>query len=402
MAQRLYDFLTTIEDDLVSLRHELHQCPEPGLDLPRTTGRVRREFSALGMEIHDATTVSGFCAVLRGGRGATTAPAERPLVLLRADMDGLPVEERTGLDWASTNGAMHGCGHDMHMAGLVGAARALTALRDELTGDVVFFLQPGEEGQDGAQHMIDEGLLEVAGRLPDHAYALHVWSAQFPAGLIGARPGAQMASSDSVDVVVHGRGGHGSAPHKALDPVPVIAEVITQSSVMVAREFDVFDPVVVTCGSLHAGSVRNVIPDNATGRFTIRAFSEAARGKVLEDFRRLAEGIVAAHGMTCEYQLTELYPVTANDPDEVAFAREVLGAALPGRWAEVARPQGAAEDFSKVLQRIPGCFLVVSAVPEGVDEETAPFNHSAEAVYADQRLVDCSRVLAELALARLS
>ena len=379
--------------EMVALRRELHQIPEPGLHLPQTTARVRQEFEALDMEITDANEVSGFVAVLRGGRGAATPLAERPIVLLRADMDALPVTEETGLSWASRNGAMHGCGHDMHMAGIVGAARALHAVREELAGDVVFFLQPGEEGWDGAQHLIDEGLLEAAGRLPDHAYGLHVWSAQYPAGTITARPGPLMASSDTMIVRVHGRGGHGSAPHKALDPVPIAAEMVTQSHVLVTREFDIFEPVVATCGSVVAGSAANVIPDHATAKFTLRAFTPETRDRLMDSLTRLFNGIAAAHGTTCEIESRKLYPVTMNHDDESAYLADVSERSFPGRWTELDRPVGASEDFSKILERIPGAFAFVAAVDPEKDYQTAPFNHSPFATYDDSVLGDCSCLL---------
>lgn len=413
------------ESELIALRHALHQIPEVGNHLPLTYARVRAQFEALGLEIHDATTVTGFAAVLRGGAGrggardgdsagasaavsgttaSGTAAAHRPVVLLRADMDGLPVVEETGLDWASTNGNMHACGHDLHMTGIVGAARALAARRDELAGDVVFLLQPGEEGFDGAQHLIDEGLLEVAGRLPDHAYGLHVWSAPYAPGVITSRPGPLMGSTDTINVTVKGRGGHGSSPHRTLDPVPVIAAMITASHAMVTREFDIFDPVVVTCGSVEAGASANVIPDTATGRFTLRAFSPETRERLVASLERVFRGVAATFGMDCELDIRRMHPVTENPEAEVDFARTVTEDLFPGRWEDLEHPVGAAEDFSKILQRIPGTFLFVSAVSAGVGAEEAaggPTNHSPRAAFDDSVLVDCATLLVELAWRRV-
>ncbi|MBD3689662.1 M20 metallopeptidase family protein [Nanchangia anserum] len=390
-----------LADDLVDLRHRLHQIPEVGLDLPRTGDAIAAEIRALGLEMHEATRVTGYMAILRGGK--ETAPGEpRPLVLLRADMDALPVSENTGLEWASTNGAMHGCGHDLHMAGLVGAMRMLSARAEELGGDVIFMFQPGEEGHDGAQHLIDEGLLEAAGRLPDHAYGLHVWAGRYPAGFIGTRPGPMMASSDTVGITIIGRGGHGSAPHEALDPIPVAANLIQQAQVAVAREFSIFDPVVVTCGQVHAGSAANVIPDEAYCEYTLRAFSPHTRTRVVRRLMELATSIAESHGMSAHCEHTPLYPVTMNDADEFAFCRDTIDEVLPGRWATQDEPMAAAEDFSKVLERIPGCFIGVSAVPEGAEAADRPFNHSAKATFSDDVVADCSTILASLAYARLT
>ena len=388
-------------EELIQLRHELHRTPEIGLRLPHTQERMLREFRFLGLEITQAREVSGFAAVLRGGLRDESG-SRPPVVLLRADMDALPIAEETGLDWASDNGAMHGCGHDVHMAGIVGAARALVAVREHLLGDVVFLLQPGEEGWDGAQHLIDEGLLEAAGRLPDHAYGLHVWSALYPTGRITARPGPLMASSDTFSVTVRGRGGHGSAPHLAMDPVPIAAEIVTQSHVMVTREFDVFDPVVLTCGSITAGQTANVIPEEATAAFTLRAFSAASRERLMRGLERLCRGICAAHGTSCEIDAASLYPVTVNDPDETAYVQRLVEEHMPGRWSELEHPVGGAEDFSKILERVPGAFVFVSAVPDGVDPTAAAYNHSSHAVYDDRVVPDCSRLLAHLSLGRLT
>lgn len=404
LSAQIARILADQEESLVELRHDLHRIPEVGLHLPQTLERVRGEFQELGLEIHDASDVSGFVAILRGGADAATRPGDdrRPLVLLRADMDALPVTEETGLEWASANGAMHGCGHDLHMAGIVGAARALNAVRDQLAGDVLFFLQPGEEGADGAQHLIDDGLLTAAGRLPDHAYGIHVWSAPYPAGRITSMAGSMMASSDVLEVTVLGRGGHGSAPHAALDPVPIAAEMVTQTHVVVTREFDVFHPVVVTCGSIVAGEAANVIPDSATAKFTLRAFDPATRERLIGTLTRLFQGIAAAHGAQCRVEEIRLYPVTETSAEETDYAAGVVDEVFPGRWAEMEHPVSAAEDFSKILQRIPGTYLFIAAVPEGVDETTAAQNHSPLAVFDDSAIQDAARVLTELAVHRLN
>ena len=392
--------LAADESYLIDLRHALHQIPELGLDLPQTGSRIKEELEQLDLEITECQSVTGFMAVLRGGKRPTEGKV--PTVLLRADMDALPVTERTGLEYASTNGAMHACGHDLHMSGLVGAARALHKVRDELAGDVVFMFQPGEEGHDGAQHMIDENMLEASGQLPDHAYGIHVWAARYPHGFIGTRPGPMMASVDTFHLTIKGRGGHGSAPHETRDPVPVAAEIITQSQVMVAREFNVFDPVVATCGHVEAGNSSNVVPEEASLHFTLRAFSDEARSKLCRRIAELAEGIAAAHGQEADITFDHLYPVTKNDPSEYDFCEATVDDILPGRWALQNDPMAAAEDFSKVIERIPGCFIGVSAVAEGKDHDELQFNHSAFAVFDDSVIVDCSRVLATLAVRRIN
>ncbi|HMS37280.1 MAG TPA: M20 family metallopeptidase, partial [Arachnia sp.] len=243
--------------DLVTLRRELHRIPEVGLQLPETQAAVLRALDGLPLEITLGRTVTSVVGVLRGGRATK---GKRPVVLLREDMDALPVEELTGLDYAATNGNMHACGHDLHMSMLVGAAHELCARRDDLAGDVIFMFQPGEEGVDGCRYMLEEGLLDVAGSRPDWVYAIHVWSALDPCGTFSTKPGTVMASSDVAKVRIVGRGGHGSTPQRAADPVPALAEVTTALQTMVTRRFDVQDPVVVTVGLLQAGTIANVNP----------------------------------------------------------------------------------------------------------------------------------------------
>lgn len=393
---------TSSAASLSALRRELHQIPEVGLDLPQTHARILAEFSALPLEITGAQGSSGFAAVLRGAAPDAATGADRPIVLLRADMDALPVTEETGLGYASANGAMHACGHDLHMAAIVGAARTLCAERDRLRGDVLFLLQPGEEGFDGAKRIIAEGLLEAAGKLPDHAYGLHVWSSTYATGSIVSRAGALMAGADALEVRVVGRGGHGSAPQHAIDPVPILCEMVTQSQVMIARQFDAFDPVVMACGSIHAGSACNVIPDEAWASFSVRTFSHATRDKMISAVTQLFTHLAQARGASCEVSFERPMPPTINDPAEVDFVEAAVQRRFPERWSRLDHPVAASEDFSLILEQIPGAFIFVSAVPDDVDPISAPANHSPQAVFDDTVLEDAADLLTELVLGRLA
>ncbi|MER8039937.1 M20 metallopeptidase family protein [Streptomyces hydrogenans] len=383
-------------DTLIPLRHDLHRAPELGLDLPLTQRRVLDALAGLPLEITLGERLSSVTAVLRGGRPG-------PAVLLRGDMDALPVQEDTGVPYASElPGRMHACGHDLHTAGLVGAARLLAARRDELPGDVVFMFQPGEEGMGGAGLMIEEGVLDAAGSRVVAAYALHVTSTLLPTGYAAVRPGPMLAASDSVTVTVRGAGGHGSSPHSAKDPVPALCEIVTALQTMVTRTVDVFDPAVVTVGSLHAGSAGNVIPETAVLEATVRSFSTATQAAVRAGVERTVHGIAAAHGVEADLDYRENYPVTENDPAEAAFAlrtaRGLLGA---DRAFEAPRPLTGSEDFSLVLREVPGAYLGIGACPPDRDPATAPMNHAPQAVFDDRAVLDAAVLLAELAARRL-
>ncbi|MFD5027582.1 M20 family metallopeptidase [Streptomyces sp. NPDC058373] len=382
--------------DLRRLRRALHREPEIGLHLPRTQAAVVDALAGLPLEVTRGKALSSVTAVLRGGRPG-------PAVLLRADMDALPVQEETGLPYASrTDGAMHACGHDLHTAGLVGAARLLAARRTELAGDVVFMFQPGEEGCDGAALMIEEGVLEAAGQRVVAAYALHVFSTRLPLGMVTTRPGTMLAASDAFDVTVTGRGGHGSMPHLTRDPVVAACEMVTALQTRVAREIDVQDPAVVSVGSLHAGTARNVVPSEARFEATVRTYSETARDQVQRLVERTLHGIALAHDVTVDVEYARQYPATVNPPEEAAFALSTA-AGLFGtdRVVEGERPVSGSEDFSRVLEEVPGAFLAVGACPPGADLATAPVNHSAQAVFDDAVLGDQAALLAALAVGAL-
>jgi hippurate hydrolase len=319
-------------------------------------------------------------------------------------MDALPVTEDSGEAFASENpGVMHACGHDLHTAGLVGAARLLAARRAELPGSVVLMFQPGEEGDHGARLMIEEGVLDAAGERVVAAYGLHVMSAILPTGLVTSRPGTLLAAADTVHVTVHGRGGHGSMPHLALDPVPVAAEIVLALQQMVTRQFDAFDPVVVTVGRIDAGTTDNVIPGEARIEATVRSFSEEAHGRVPERFARVCEGIAAAHGLTVTVDYQRGYPVTVNTPEEVdRLAGLTRGLFGDRAFYPAPQPLPGAEDFSYVLEEVPGTYLGLGATPAGVDPATAAYNHAPGARFADEALAVGPAVLAALALDRLA
>jgi len=348
----------------VAIRRRIHKKPELGLQLPETTQAVLDGLAGLDVEIARGPSTSGLMVSLSGTKpGSQTGRT----ILLRGDMDALPMPEETGLDFASEiPGRMHACGHDSHTAMLVQAVHLLHRHRDELAGTVKFMFQPGEEGHAGARKMIEDGLLDADPK-PDAAFALHIFP-NFKAGAIAGKPGPILASVDTWTVKVKGRGGHASMPHLAVDPVPVACEIGLALHAMVTRRTNVFDPVVLTLGKISGGTASNIIPEAVDMLGTLRTTSEAARKTAHDGIRRVATNIAAAHACEAVVKINSGYPVTVNDSGFVDFAREVaidlLGA---DNYIEMPAPFMGAEDFSYVLQRMPGCMMFLGVMPEGHD-----------------------------------
>ncbi|KAB2343638.1 M20 metallopeptidase family protein [Actinomadura rudentiformis] len=397
MSPTLRSDAAGLQEELVRLRRALHHEPELGLDLPRTQEKVLAALAGLPLEVTTGKGLTSVTAVLRGARPG-------PTVLLRGDMDALPVTERGDAELISrTPGAMHACGHDLHTTMLAGAARLLAGRRGELAGNVVFMFQPGEEGAGGARIMIEEGVLEAAGERPVAAYALHVLSAGLPAGLFVSRSGPIMAAADRLRVTVRGAGGHGSLPHRAKDPLPAACEMVTALQTMLTRDFDAFDPVVLTVGNFHAGTTDNVIPDEAYFSGTARSFSAEAHSRLKDRSAELIRGIAAAHGLEADVDYVQDYPVTVNDHAEAAFVGDTVREAFgEDRYITAPNPLPASEDFSFVCNEIPSAFVALGACPPDRDPGKAAFNHSPEAAFDDAVLADGAALYAELATRRLA
>ncbi|MBW0113899.1 M20 metallopeptidase family protein [Pseudonocardia abyssalis] len=378
----------------VAMRRAIHRRPEIGLDLPHTRDTVLDALADLPLQVHLGVGVGSVVAVLDGARPG-------PTVLLRGDMDALPMDEDTGLEFASeVDGAMHACGHDTHVAMLASAARLLAGRRDELAGRVLFMFQPGEEGFHGARHMIDEGLLDATGPAgrPEWAYALHI-SATIPAGELHLRPGPLMAAADTIRITVRGRGGHASAPHDAADPVPAAAAMIGALQTAISREVGAHDPAVLTIAHLTAGTTTNVIPETAFMEGTIRTLSAPVREHVREIVRRVCRYTALAHGCSADVVVEPGYPVTINDAGAVdhltAVGRDVLGR---DRVLTMPTPILGAEDFSYVLEQVPGALAFLGGCPPAVDLATAPANHSNRVVFDESAMAAGVAVYAGLAL----
>ncbi|MCF2572669.1 M20 metallopeptidase family protein [Brevibacterium sp. UCMA 11754] len=381
-----------LHDDLVRLRRTLHANPELGYQLPFTQKTVLEEIADLGLDISTGESLTSIVAVLKGGRPG-------PAVLLRGDMDALPVAEDTGLDYASTNGNMHACGHDMHTAGLVGAARLLAAHRDELPGSIVFMFQPAEEVEGGAEPMIAEGLLEAADVPLVAAYGIHVEADV--RGRYTTKGGPLMAGFADLNLKVHGAGGHSSQPQATRDPVPAVAEIALALNTMVSRSFGIFDPVVVSVTQLEGSQASNIIPDTAKLTASVRYLSADSIALLQERVPEIAENIARAHRCTAEVDFRIGFPVTVNNPAETQLAIDRLGEVFGSDHVqEMAAPRMGSEDFSYVLQNVPGTFVFLGATPEGVDP-SAETNHSPRVVFDDGLLGDQAAALAHLAFTRL-
>ncbi len=383
----------------VALRRRIHEQPELGLDLPETQAAVLEALDGLPLTVTTGTSTSSVVAVLDGGEPG-------PTVLLRGDMDALPMPEDTGLDFASkVDGAMHACGHDAHVAMLAGAARILSDRRGALTGRVAFMFQPGEEGHHGAREMLDEGLLALVAQGAEpvsQAFAIHQ-SPTIPLGVIATKGQTVMASTDDFAITVRGRGGHASMPHEAGDPIPIACEIVTAIQSMVTRRVNAFDPAVVTVAKIRAGTTSNVIPETATMWGTVRTVSERTRATVVADLERLASGLAAAHGATAEIDLNPGYPVTINDDDAARFALDTAAMLFGDRAAvELPTPVMGAEDWSYVLQQVPGSMAFLGTRPRGARRGAVAPNHSNRMVIDESAMAVGMATYAGVALRWLS
>ena len=377
-------------DAIVTLRRAIHAEPELGLHTPKTRDKVRAALAHLPLTWREGPSTTGLVATLKGGAG----PGRR--VLLRGDMDALPMTEETGLDFSSTiPGAMHACGHDTHTAMLAGAAELLCARADQLAGEVQFMFQPGEEGFHGARYMLDDGLIDP---LPDAAFALHIMP-NSPHGLVAGRAGPLLASADQFDIVVQGRGGHASMPHDALDPVPVACEIVTALQTVVTRKFPVSDPVVATVAKIEAGTAHNVIADRVAMRGTLRTLSAGNRARLHEALRLVATNIAAAHGMTAEVTITPGFPVTVCDGRAVDLGEKVVRD-LTGEsgFHRLDAPIMGAEDFSYVLEKVPGAMFFLGVAHEGADWRSCCSIHSTRMMVDESVLPLGTAVLAGCAV----
>jgi amidohydrolase len=359
------DVPAEVAAEVVATRRDLHRHPELGFEEHRTSALVAERLRALGFDVHTGIGQTGVVGVVKGARPGKT-------IMLRADMDALPIDEENEVPYRSEAAAhMHACGHDGHVAMLLGAARVVMSRRDEIAGTVCFLFQPAEEGKGGAKAMVEDGVLERFGI--ERAYGLHLASAH-PAGQVGFREGAFYASSDSIEITIEGKGGHGASPHLSIDPIYVASQFVVAVQQVVSRQVDPIEPAVVTIGAFHGGTTHNVIPSRVQLLGTVRAFDAGVRGKMAERIERVLRGVCESSGATYRFEYLWRYPVTSNDVEQTRYVR-ALAERVAGddRVADVPKLMGA-EDFSFFAERVPACFFTIGS--NGGPESSWPHHHA--------------------------
>jgi amidohydrolase len=396
-----------IDSKVVNWRRDIHEHPELGNRETRTAKIVADHLRSLGMEVKTGVAHTGVVGILRGGR-----PGK--VVALRADMDALPVTEQVNLPFASKVkttyngqevGVMHACGHDNHVAILMGVAEVLAGMKDQISGTVKFIFQPAEEGapageQGGAELMVREGVFENP--KPDAVFGLHVMSSS-AAGKITYRPGGTLASSDQLRISIKGRQTHGAMPWGGVDPIVVASQVVLGLQTISSRQLDITKaPAIITIGIIHGGVRSNIIPDEVYLEGTIRSFSPEMQDDMHRRIRLTAESIAQSAGATAKFEIARQYPVTINDPALTEQMLPTLKRVAGAENVSVQPPVTAAEDFSYFAQKAPGLFVFLGGTRKGVDPLTAPANHSPFFEVDESALPLGVRTLANLAVDFLS
>lgn len=377
----LEDLARAVEPKVIQWRRDIHANPELGNREFRTANLVASHLADLGLEVTTGIAHTGVVGILRGSRSG-------PVVALRADMDALPVVEQVDLPFASRVttvyndqevGVMHACGHDTHVAMLMGVAEALASIRDSLAGTVMFVFQPAEEGvpageHGGAELMLEEGLFQSV--RPDAIFALHV-AAGIPSGVLGFRAGPALASSDTFRITVKGSQTHGAYPWNGVDPIVTAAQIVMATQTIVSRQIDISElPAIVSFGTINGGVRTNIIPESVTLSGTIRTYDLDTKAAIHERLRRTASSIAESAGASAEVEIEIGYPPTVNDAALVGRTRELLSSAFGAQRVIELPRQTAAEDFSYFADEVPGLMMTLGVTPRDVDAATAAPNHS--------------------------
>ena len=364
------DLVAARSAQIIETRRFFHGIPELGFEENETGQAITDRLTAAGLAVERGIGKTGLVAVLEGAKPG-------PRLMIRADIDGLPVDELTGLDFASTNGRMHACGHDGHITMAVTAAEILAGMKDQLSGTLIFVFQPAEEVVMGALAMIDDGLFE---KYPaDRVIGTHLWN-QIPTGTIGVNRATVFASADQFRLTVHGKGGHGAMPHKTIDPVAAIAEIITTAQTVVSREVPPNDMGVVTFGQIHGGSAPNVIADSVTVEGTVRAYTAETRILILQSLERIANNVAAAMRATTSFERIHGAPPVINDSEVAAWvtrqASLVVGEGNAKEW----EPVSVGDDMAEFNDRVPGVYFLLGAAHDDarVAERGIEGHHNAK------------------------
>lgn len=363
------DLIAARKSEIVETRRFFHGIPELGFEENETAKAIAERLTKAGLEVETGIGKTGVVAVLKGGK-------EGPTLMIRADIDGLPVDELTGLDFASTNGRMHACGHDGHITMAITAAEILAGIKDQLAGTVIFAFQPAEEIVQGALAMIDDGLFE---NYPaDRVIGTHLWN-PIPTGIIGVNRATVFASADQFRLTVHGKGGHGAMPHTTIDPVAAIAEIITTAQTVVSREVPPNDMGVLTFGQIHGGAAPNVIADFVTVEGTVRAYTAETRTQIMESLERIARNVAAAMRATTSFERIHGTPPVINDPEVASWVTQqasmVVGEGNAREW----EPVSVGDDMSEFNNRVPGVYFLLGAAHDDarVAERSVEGHHNA-------------------------
>lgn len=364
------DLVAARSAQIIETRRFFHGIPELGFEENETGQAIADRLAAAGLAVERGIGKTGLVAVLEGAKPG-------PRLMIRADIDGLPVDELTGLDFASTNGRMHACGHDGHITMAVTAAEILAGMKDQLAGTLIFVFQPAEEVVMGALAMIDDGLFE---KYPaDRVIGTHLWN-QIPTGMIGVNRATVFASADQFRLTVHGKGGHGAMPHKTIDPVAAIAEIITTAQTVVSREVPPNDMGVVTFGQIHGGSAPNVIADNVTVEGTVRAYTAETRILILQSLERISSNVAAAMRATTSFERIHGAPPVINDPEVAAWVTQQASLVVGEGNAKEWEPVSVGDDMAEFNDRVPGVYFLLGAAHDDarVAERGIEGHHNAK------------------------
>jgi len=370
MSDQISDLVAARSTEIIETRRFFHGIPELGFEENDTAKAIADRLTVAGLEVETGIGKTGLVGVLKGGKSG-------PTLMIRADIDGLPIDELTGLEFASTNGRMHACGHDGHITMAVTAAEILAGIKDQLAGTLIFVFQPAEEIVMGALAMIDDGLFE---KYPaDRVVGTHLWN-QIPTGVIGVNRSTVFASADQFRLTVHGKGGHGAMPHTTIDPVATVAEIISTAQTIVSREVPPNDMGVLTFGQIHGGTAPNVIADEVSVEGTVRAYTLETRNLIMKSLERVAINVASAMRASTSFARIHGAPPVINDPEVAAWVTQQASLVVGEGNARECEPVSVGDDMAEFNNRVPGVYFLLGAAHDDaiVAERAIEGHHNAK------------------------